>query len=193
MCLYKIKDELKDLRLIDKINLMALLLGFFSLFFTLWLASPVELEISENIDVDAGRLNITVKNIDWIRSTGNIYLYRLEVSGDKPHIVLPDLKQRKINKFELNINVKEEPISAFRQVDEFGESCTVPFGKLYFVTEKTSISYKISCDSCSAQGLIRRIPDFGAVKGINTLTSDNYCNYSIPAYSWTEFYLEDVR
>ena len=71
-------------------------------------------------------------------------------------------------------------------------SFQIPTKELYFITENTSISYKITCDNCYSQGIIRRIPEWQAIEGGFSIGPNNTISGSVPIYSWTTYTLEDL-
>ena len=151
------------------------------------------LNITHQIDEKNGRLNIFVKNTASRKETGAINFYRLEISDSKPHMQLESLKPGENITFGLEINVNYTiPQSGIKW--PLLANFQLPAYKLYFITEKTSISYKITCDNCYPQGVIKRIPEFSAIESFIIIGPNySYIKGSIPTYSWKTFSLEDLK
>jgi len=176
--------------------IIGLVLTILSIWATFYFSSPINFEIWDNVSEDQERLVIYGRNNDLFRSPGVINLYRLEVSDSKPHIQLQNNRsfKRGIEKmlFNLSINIGEEEIPT--QTPECKQCVTIPYPNLYFLTEKTSISYKITCDKCTPQGVVRRIPEFQMTPFSLSLDwiYKEFGDIIVPTYSWVEVELEDL-
>ncbi len=186
-------------------NKKELIIGFFggvvltaiSIWFGYYLSSPIDFEVWHNVSEDQERLVIYAKNNDQFRYPSKINLYRLEVNERTPHIQKPDDKSFKRGKekmlFNLSINIEKENVPFTK--DNCKNCFTVPYFNLFFLTEENFISYKITCDKCSPQGIVRRVPEFQMIPFSIILDPINktFRNLSIPKYSWTEVKLEDFK
>ena len=161
---------------------------------TFWLTSPVTLLINDTLDKKEGRWNFNVTNTHPLRGTGTIYLYRLEINPDKPHMANhTGLKPGESRVFSLTFKSNEENVTFKQSKNRYGGCDFVPPSvATYFVNDHVSISAKITCDNCPSQGIIRRLPDFEIVDFTFTLKNNCVVNTSISTYNWTDFKLEDI-
>jgi len=157
-----------------------------------------ELNVTHQIDEEKGILNIFIKNTAKLKETGTINFYRLEISDSKPHLQLDSLKPGENTTLNISIKVDEKN---YTLPSEKGElplltrfiKFRIPRYKLYFITEKTSISYRITCDNCYPQGITKRIPEWQSIKGYEFSIDENYSIRGfIPTYSWTTYSLKDL-
>lgn len=145
-----------------------------------------------NISELDGRLNIYAKNNAFIRSTGYIDIYRIEIDPNKPHIQLKEgLKHRETKQIAsllIRVNRSNEIVVS----NDFKKEFHIP-SALFFITEETSISYKIICDNCRQDGIIKRIPEMGAIEPKLILDhKTNQVRMAIPIYKWETKQLEDL-
>lgn len=183
------------------------IIAIFSIFFTYHLSEkeslerfkqlePAILNVSHEIDVSNPKeqwLFIHVKNIAQFKSTGNITLYRIEVDPHKPHMILPSLEPNENRTIELRINYTQVNYSIKSENIGFGVTCEIPTSKLYFIHEKESISYKLTCDNCKTEGIIRRIPSLEAIETTLVFKPETRsCEGKFPTYSWVQYRLEDL-
>lgn len=181
--------------------IISLIISILAIFIAVYLSQPVNLKVWHKIDEENGKLLIYGKNNDFLRSTGTISIYRIEANPNKPHIQLNSLKPREERLLTgLNINIEEVNISTdMPGISKSGKfiNCSASselIYHLYFITEQTSISYKISCDNCPSQGIIKRIPDFSnAELFLSPNLSTRQCTWSIPIYSWKNFSVESIQ
>lgn len=162
---------------------------------TFWLTSPVTLLINDTVDEKEGRWNFNVTNTHPLKGTGTIYLYRLEINPDKPHMANhTGLRPGESRVFSLTFKSKKENVTFSQSKNRYGGCDFVPPSvATYFVNDHVSISAKITCDNCPSQGIIRRLPDFEVVDFTFTLRNNCIINTSIPTYNWTDFKLEDIQ
>ena len=192
----------KLMQLLEKINrnkwnIIALVLTIFSIWFAYYLSSPINLQVWHNVSASGDRLEIYAKNNDWLRSTGTINLYRIEQSDSKPHIQLTGKDVLKLRQEKLLANLS---IVSGEETIKVPHSNTAglygtygpPASKLYFVTEHTSISYKITCDACPAQGIVRRIPTPGEINLHMDLQHGQPIVWKIPTYAWLDYNLSAI-
>ena len=153
-----------------------------------------KLNVTHQIDEENGRLKIFIKNTALRKETGTINFYRLEISDSKPHMQLKSLKPGENITLDLSIKISEKNYTIHSEKGEWPllTSFQIPTHKLYFITEKTSISYKLTCDNCYSQGIIKRIPDWQEIRSRISIGPNYTIRGSIPIYSWTSYNLEDV-
>ncbi|MFZ3077328.1 MAG: hypothetical protein WA139_02640 [Candidatus Aenigmatarchaeota archaeon] len=177
------------------IEIIGLILTIFSIWYSYYLSESASLEVNQTIDTANNRLNIMVKNKAIFKETGNISFFRLEISDSKPFMITKSLKPDENFSYSLSINItgKNITIPPLKEKYPILVGCQFPYSKLYYATEEASISYKITCDNCFSQGIVRRIPDFQIVIFNFTLNPVNKtCHGSLPIYSWTNFRIEDI-
>ena len=176
------------------VDIILFAIAIFSIWFAYYLSNPIDLEIWHNISIEEGRLYIYGKNNDFFRSTGDIELYRMEVNPEKPHMQLrgnETLKRKKSRMlFSLLIEINES--EEFLLSEDFYKPFSIPAVKTYFIMDKESISYKITCDNCRKQGIIKRVPDYGGIDIRIAVGRSLPVMGKIPLYSWKEFDLEDL-
>ncbi len=191
MCLSK-RDTL------EIVGIVGFVLAIFSIWYSYYLSENAELEVWHELNKSKGRLTVWVKNKAIFRETGTVNFYRLEISDSKPHLQINSIKPNETTKVELEVNITERNISLQKRNVTYPKLAgfTLPYYKLYFATEKdASISYRINCDNCKSQGIIRRIPEYDIVEGWVSLMIINetfVAQGSIPIYRWVEFSLADV-
>ncbi|MFW6029754.1 MAG: hypothetical protein ACOCRO_05815 [Halanaerobiales bacterium] len=172
---------------------ISLFLAIVSIWFAYYLSTPINLEIWHKIKGE--KLIIYGKNHDLLRSTGPIELYRMNIDPNIPLMRLKGddiLGPREKNKlFSLEINRKQS--KPFIKDKLLNKTTRIPAGKIYYVMEKTSISYKITCDNCKNQGIIKRIPPLSEIT-ISTILNKKkgIKEFSIPIYSWPEYNLDEM-
>jgi hypothetical protein len=170
------------------IEVVGFAISVLAIFLAFYFASPVNLSVRHEISYeDGGHLLIYGKNNDFFRSTGTIHLYRLEVSDSKPHMQLKGNytlgpgQERLL--FDVQINVSEKTFSI--PADGIGQDYQLSLHEMYFVTEKTSISYRITCDACSGQGIVERIPHQAGP--VPLVMENGALTWKTPVYTWDEF------
>ena len=160
---------------------------------TFWMTSPVILQENSTINETEGRWYINITNVHPIKETGKVYLYKLEINPNKPSMALDNsLKPGESKQFSLTIKTKEENISFKQNIEPFGFSWTVPISKVYYINDHISISVRISCDACSPQGIILRVPDFSAIQIKNIMINKSINSMSINTYEWLDYELKDI-
>ncbi len=160
---------------------------------TFWLTKPVTLNVTHFYNETAGRLYINVTNLHPLRETGSLYLYRIEISSNKPHMFFEQgLKPGESHLFSLTAKKREAAVDADLGGPLYGRDFTLPAVRTYFANEYASISYKVACDNCPSQGIIRRLPDFSVIDFTITLSIEGVKNVTIPVYEWTDYKLDDV-
>ena len=193
------KEILNNSKKSTFISIMAILLTMIFAIISILHSQPTNLEVWHEIDKDNERLIIHIKNSDsrfkFMSDTGNIYIYRLEVSDSKPHILIDKpLKPGEETYVNLSINYNNLHVVFPSKVLRYGKECTIPMPEYYFLMENISISYKVSCDTCSGQGVTNRIPDFGAIEAaLNIDPKTDKCDGIIPIYSWPRYGLDDLK
>ena len=155
------------------------------------------LNVTHQIDEENGILKITLENTASKKETGTINFYRLEVSDSKPHLQKPSLKPGENMTLNLAIEIDEKNYTIYSEKVEYPllASFKIPEStvhKLYFITEDTSISYKITCDNCYPQGIVRRIPDWGTIESGFSIGPNKTISGLVPIYSWTTYTPEDL-
>ena len=165
-----------------------------SLNYTAWSIAPVILSIVETLDDNESRWNFTVTNSHPLKETGTIYLYRLEINPNKPHMALKGLKPGESNVFSLTFRKDNVNVTFSQQRNKFGGCSLVPPAvQTYFVNDHISIGVKITCDNCPSQGITRRLPNFETIDFVFAIGNDNCARYiSIPRYEWTDYLLEQI-
>lgn len=160
---------------------------------TFLMTTPVILQVNDTVNETEGRWYINVTNTHPLKETGAIYLYRLEKNPLKPHMSSKKgLKPGESKIYNLSFDFKEESIDFSQEELPYALCGTVPYSKLYFIFEHISITFKITCDNCPSQGIIRRLPEFGAVHFSVVLTNENISKIEVPTYEWVDYNLEDV-
>lgn len=178
------------------VEVIGFVLAIFSIWYSYYLSEPAKLEVNYTVDVINNRLLISVKNTAFFKETGNVSLFRLEVSDSKPHMIIKSLVPNESFKFDLSINITSKGITIPSSEPTYPSlvNCTVPTYKLYFATEKSSISYKITCDNCFSQGVIRRIPDFQRTQIEIIFNPENKtCSGTLPIYSWSQVGIAELN
>src|SRR3989338_2195629 len=176
----------------EAMEIFGFVLAMFSIWYSFYLSEMAELEVWHELNETTGRLTVWVKNNAIFRETGTINFFRLEVSDSKPHLQTNSIKPNETQEFELEVNINERNISIQQRNVTFPRIAgfTIPYYKLYFATEKdASITYKISCDNCKSQGVVKRIPSFDEVQGRLSLmvVNDTFIVYgSVPVYKWVQ-------
>lgn len=167
---------------------------------TLYQTEYPDLNVTHQIDKEKGILKITIENEASRKEIGTINFYRLEVSDSKPHKQFESLKPGDnksvwvpINVYEkdYNVSVLDTEYPAFTAFELPG----ITQHKLYMMTDNTSISYKITCDNCYAQGVVKRIPNWSIIETGFAIshTGSNYTASGIlPIYSWVTYTPEDL-
>jgi len=154
------------------------------------------LNVTHQIDEENGFLKITIENTASRKETGTINFYRLEVSDSKPHKQFGSLRQGENRSFWVPINVDEKNYNVSVLESEYPTLTAFEVPRiLYMMTDNTSISYKITCDNCYAQGIVKRIPDWKTIEmGVAiSRTGSNYTASGIlPIYSWTTYTPDDL-
>jgi len=159
-----------------------LILTLFSIWLTFYFLSPINLTVWHNIS-DDGVLTVHAKNNDFFRPTDTINLYRLDISDSIPHVQLTGDNtlmpgEEKIL-FNFRINISEQYI----ELPSKGDGFIIP-GDTYYLVGKNSISYKVSCDTCSNE-IIKRIPTYQEYSVNLKIDRENRTvSGSIPVYSW---------
>lgn len=184
-------------------HLLIELIGFSLAIFAIWFALPTQLEVSYTLNETEQSLFLNIRNKEpFLKETGTINLYRLDITDSKPHIQLDSLlPNQKHENLRLRVNFGEVEINMTESRNEtFGYTqCLLNRTEYYFLTEATSISFKVSCDNCPPQGYFTRIPPYekGPPQKIKIPfsydTNTKTCSYIVPTYSWLELKLEDVK
>ncbi|MBI2129539.1 hypothetical protein HYU07_04835 [Candidatus Woesearchaeota archaeon] len=160
--------------------------------YTTWITSPVTLKVVDWVNESEGRWYINVTNTHPLRSTGTIYLYRFEINPHTPHIInKTGIGPGQTIFYSLAFNVTEKDLFPNRSSLEPLHILTIS-NKAYYVMEHESISFKISCDNCPSQGIIRRFPDFEIVKYRMSFTTLGLTNLTIPSYTWVDYTMKDL-
>lgn len=160
---------------------------------TVLMASPVILQVNDTINESEGRWYISINNTHPIKETGRVYLYKLELNPDKPSMALDhNLKPGESDIFSLTIKSEERDIHFDENLEPFGSAWNIPAAKAYYVNEHVSISVKITCDNCPAQGIILRIPDFNQIPMQVSMSRKGMHSISINTYNWLDYKLEDI-
>jgi len=180
------------------IKFIMLIITIVSIFLTYYQIEYPKLIVNETI-VDngdgTGRLKIYVENNALIKATGTINFFRLDINPNIPHMQINSLKPGENITFDTEIRISEKNYS-FQENDlpPFAlSSYKIPVYKLYFITEEISISYKISCDNCYPQGILRRVPELGSIQTsflLDPLTGE--MSGKLKIYDWTKFDIDDL-
>jgi len=169
---------------------------FIALGFTFYEAEYPKLNVEHQIDEKNGTLNIFIENNAKLKKTGIINFYRLDISEITPYSQLDSLSPGQNHTFTLGINTDNinYNMSYRLRYDEGSIDYIFPQYKLlYSLSEQNSISYKITCDNCFSQGIIKRIPDFQKINGRFVLDSDYIPqNSSLTKYSWVVYSPKDL-
>ena len=64
--------------------------------------------------------------------------------------------------------------------------------ELYFIHEHHSITYKISWERGSGEGIVRRIPDYQTIHALFKFSRDEVKEMNIPCYNWLTYDFEDL-
>jgi hypothetical protein len=160
---------------------------------TFLMAIPVTLEVKGTVNEIEGRWYINITNTHPLKETGKIYIYKLEINPDKPGMQLNrSLKPRESDLLSLTIKSKKENISFLQKIEPFSYSWTLPASEVYYVNEHVSISVRITCDTCSSQGVILRVPDFNEIPINMVMTNRSIQTMNINTYEWLDYNLQDI-
>lgn len=170
-------------------------LAFWQLQLALYQIEYPNLNVTHQLDEENGRLKIFITNTATLKETGTINFYRLEVSDWKPHMQLESLKPGQNVTFELSVKVSSKNFTIPQGPAEWPvlSNFTLPYFQLYFATEDASISYRITCDNCYSQGIIRRIPNWQEVQPHLTIGPNYTVRGSLPTYAWTIYPQENLK
>ena len=160
---------------------------------TFLMTTPVILQVNSTVDENEGRWYINVTNTHPTKETGKVYLYKLELNPDKPSMALDrSLKPGDSEVFSLTIKSKKENITFSQNIEPRGFSWTPPSSEAYYVNEHVSISVRITCDACSSQGVLLRVPDFGSILMEFVMTNKGIQSINMNTYEWLDYKLEDI-
>ncbi|MEK6963831.1 MAG: hypothetical protein AABX70_05360 [Nanoarchaeota archaeon] len=155
-------------------------------------SNPVFLEIDQRYDVDAGRLYVSVTNTHFLKRTGAISLYKLEINPNKPEQIYEEgIGPGETKNYSLTFKVKHAKINKSPEMDKQNDQFTLP-AEAYYVYAHTSISYKITCDNCPSNGFIRRIPPTQSMEFNIPLNPQKKPEILLPVYEWVDYKLEDI-
>ena len=158
-----------------------------------------ELIVNHTIDEKNGRIYVTIRNNATMKETGKIYFYRLGVDDANPHMVFDSLKPGETKTLNLAINISKKNFTVDKKNSTYPvllEFQITQISKLSFVTEKTSLSYKITCDNCYSQGIIKREPESESSTVSITLQNINGTlvpSASIPIYKWITYDVDSLE
>jgi len=193
-----IVKALSQLKRPETLTIFGIFLTILSIWVAFYLSTPIELNMSHDVSEDGETLYIHIKNTDWFRDSGTVTLYRLEVSDSKPHMQLTGnrtLAPGKEETLTLRIKRSEERIELNQENFGFGMGFSIP-SALFYITEKTSISYKITCDNCPPQGIVRRQPALGQMETLVKIININgspVVSGALPIYEWVDYDIEDIQ
>jgi len=142
-----------------------------------------------------GRLQVYIENQALLKPTGTINFFRLNINPSIPHMQVDSLDPGENITFDTDIKIsnKNYPFKEDKAPPGALSRYGIPIDKLYFIMEEISISYKITCDNCQSQGILRRIPELGKIETgiiLNQITGEQYGSLKI--YSWTTYSEEDL-
>jgi len=168
-----------------------------SLNITYWLTSPVILKVNHTVKIinNSGEILINVTNTHPLKDTGAIYIYRLEMNPNRPFTIEKNLEPNESRLYHLYFKTKEEGIKSTVNFTPYGTKGEIPAGKLYLIQEHVSISYKISCDNCPSQGVIRREPPFSTFFvgfKLTNIGGKSVPEYTIDIYEWVDCELKEI-
>jgi len=194
----KIKENLN--LIIGVVTVLCFLFAIWQLHLAFYQIEYPNLNVTHQIDEENGILKITIENTASKKETGTINFYRIEVSDSKPHKQLESLRPGDNRSFWVPINVDEKYYNVSVLESEYPtltafEVPGITQHKLYLMTDNTSISYKITCDNCYAQGIVKRIPDWKTIEtgfAISRTGSNYTASGILPIYSWTTYTPEDL-
>lgn len=182
-----------------RIEIIALILALAGIFLAYYQIEYPKLFVNQTITDNqdgTGRLKIYVENRAWFKPTGTINFFRLDINPNIPHIQVDSLNPGENITFDTDIRILKKNYSFSRKEAPSGalSSYQIPAYKLYFVMEETSISYKITCDNCHSQGILRRIPGLGLIETsftLNQLTGE--MSGVLKIYNWTKYTSGDLE
>lgn len=182
-----------SIELSDKSYADSLKLTETSLNKTFWMTAPVALRAESKINESSGIWEINITNTHPLKESGGIYLYKLEINPNKPSMYLnKSLKPGESEIFSLDFKSKENNITFNQTFGQYFFSSTIPASEIYYINEHTSISVKITCDSCSSQGIMLRVPDFNIVNIEFVMSNNRIQNYYIKSYQWVDYQISDI-
>ena len=163
--------------------------------YTLLSAMPVDLDVKHSYTINGseGWLYINITNTHPFKRTGEVYLYKLEIDPDKPEMLNEtgvgpsESKSYKLAFKSNKINISfesEEPYTV-----------RIPSSKSQYAAKHASITYKITCDACPPQGIIRRIPSFRStiyyfdLDVLNGMTN----KVSMLIFEWVDYTIKDIK
>ncbi len=186
----------KQAKVLKVIEIIGFFLTIFSIWYSFYLSEQATLISNHTIDYENNKLIVSVKNKALFKETGNISFFRIEVSDSKPMMIVKSLKPNENFTFNLGINIGKKNVSvvsSFTPIYPALFNCSLSAYQLYYVTEETSISYRISCDNCPSQGIVRRIPDFQSAELKLILNpKDRNCGGLLTIYSWPKVSLREL-
>lgn len=175
----------------------AAIIAFLITILSLWLtilqirqAEPALLNVTESVNKEIGVISITFENIAKHKETGIINFFQLEVNDFKPVKQYPSLKPGSSRTVEFPITVAWRNITVIRSLTN--PQISIPLNRFYS-TPETSLSYRITCDNCYSQGIIRRLPAYEEIVRYErdfmftmegSETGPKFVNFSLQAYSW---------
>lgn len=156
----------------------------------IWQAEPAVLNVTQTINKETGMISIRFENIAKHKESGIINFYQLETNDFKPFKQYPSLKPGKsrIEEFPITTVLKNLTITR----SSTNPQVSIQINKFYLALG-TSLSYRISCDNCYSQGIVKRWPDYEemgkyerdfAFSLRRTEKGFEIINVSLPAYSW---------
>jgi len=193
----KIKKNFGKISLI--VGMIALLISIFGIYLAYYQIEYPKLIVNHAI-VDKGdgngRLQIYVKNNALFKPTGEINFFRMDINPSIPHMQVDSLDPGENITFDTDIKIFEKNYTFQREKSLPGALSRygIPAHKLYFIMEEISLSYRITCDNCHSQGILKRIPELGSVETsftLNQLTGEMFGVLKI--YNWTTYSLEDLE
>jgi len=191
------KSTTKSIKLSEEEFKRSLQLSEESLNITYWLTSPVILKVNHTVKIinNSGEILINVTNTHPLKDTGAIYIYRLEMNPNRPFTIEKNLEPNESRLYHLYFKTKEEGIKSTVNFTPYGTKGEIPAGKLYLIQEHVSISYKISCDNCPSQGVIRREPPFSTFFvgfKLTNIGGKSVPEYTIDIYEWVDCELKEI-
>lgn len=192
------RENKKNLRTTLIFTFLSILFAFFITYFFFLKgvesSTPVSLMVTDSYDLKQGRLYINVTNTHPSRPTGTLYLYKLEIDPNKPEMINESgIAPRETIQYSLTIKYHEENVTFKSNKYRYGFDFTPPAVETYYILKHNSVSYKVTCDNCPSQGVIRRIPCFGCIEFNFLVNRSGIIATSIPIFEWVDYKLEDIK
>jgi len=183
----------------DWIGIMALIIAIVGIYLAFYQIEYPRLFVNQTV-VDnkdgTGRLKIYVENKALFKSTGTINFFRLNINPNIPHMQVNSLDPGENIIFDTDIRIYEKEYQFQEEEPLPGASSRykIPAVELYFIMEDTSLSYRITCDNCHSQGVLKRIPELGTIETSIILNqSSGEQSGVLKIYNWTTYSLEDLN